>query len=162
MPRLESRQRAVRLNKQTKRRRSLDKFHYFSPFMYMIGDMIALFKARKDIPLAKRIASDMVVDGAIDRASWPLAIAKFWMVIGIIGLGALTALFLWGGIAAHWALAIPAFLFGGLTYLIIRIWRGLNRGVQAVTELAKTELGKRADAIKMPIKRSENNETLSP
>jgi len=122
----------------------------------MLGDMIALFKARKDPTLAKRIASDLIVDGAFDRASWPLVIAKFWMSLGIIGLGALAALFLWGGIAAHWALAIPAILFGTLIYPIIRLWRGLNKGVETVTELAKAELGSRIEAIKVP-KRRQNN-----
>ena len=121
----------------------------------MLGDIIALFKARKDPALAKRIASDMIVDGAIDRASWSLAIAKFWMSVGIIALFILTALFLWIGIALHWTLAIPACLFGGLIYLIIRGWRGLNRGVETVTDLAKIELGKRVDAGKLPNTRAE-------
>ena len=114
----------------------------------MIGDIIALFKARKDSRLAKRIAGEMIVDGAIDRASWPLTIAKFWMSAGIITLGSVAALFLWGGIMAHWTVALPAILFVGGIYLIIRIWRGLNKGIHTVTELAKTEIIKRTDAIK--------------
>ena len=125
----------------------------------MLGDIIALFKARKDPALAKRIASDMIVNGAIDRASWPLMFAKLWMSVGIIGFCALAALFLWGGIAAHWTVAIPTLLFGGSAYLIIRIWRGINKGVQSVTELAKTELGRRAEAVKIPIKRNGQSET---
>ena len=124
----------------------------------MLGDIVSLFKARKDSALAKRIASDMIVDGAIDRASWPLAIAKFWMGLGLILLGILSALLLWGAIATHWTVAIPILPFGGIAYLIIRIWRGLNKGVAAVTELAKTELGKRAASIKMPTRPQETLE----
>ena len=78
--------------------------------------MITLFKARKDPVLAKRIASDMIVEGAIDRASWPLAIAKFWMSVGIIALTFIFGLFLWGGIAAHWTVAIPTLPAGGGSY----------------------------------------------
>jgi len=116
----------------------------------MFGDMIALIKARKDPVLAKRIASDMFVDGAIDRASWPLTIAKLWMSVGILALAILTALFLWIGITVHWILAFPTILFVGLFYFIIRVWRGLNIGVQTVTELAKTEIDRRTNASKTP------------
>jgi len=125
----------------------------------MLINMITLFKARKDPVLAKRIASDMIVEGAIDRASWPLAIAKFWMSIGIIALTFIFGLFLWGGIAAHWTVAIPTLPAGGLIYLIIGIWRGLNRGVQTVTDLAKTEIGKRAETLKMPSKSTTSPKT---
>lgn len=124
----------------------------------MLTQTISLFKARNDSALAKRIASEMIVDGAIDRASWPLAIAKFWMGLGVIGLCALIALFIWIGFAAHWTVAMPVLPMGGLVYAIIRIWRGLNKGVETVTDLAKTELGNRVEAIKMPLKRT-NAET---
>lgn len=125
----------------------------------MLGDMIALFNARKDFTLAKRIASDMVVNNTIDRASWPIAIAKFWMGIGLIALSFLAALFLWLGIMTHWALAIPAILFIGAGYLIIRLWRGLNTGLQTVRKIALTEVGKRMDAIQLPMNATEKPET---
>lgn len=116
----------------------------------MIENAIALYRARKDPALAARIASEMVVDGAIERASWPLVIAKVWMSVALIILTLLTALFLWIGTLTHWTLAIPVFLFGGLIYLIVKIWRGLNRGKEKVTAIAKAQAGKQIDRFNPP------------
>jgi len=122
----------------------------------MLGNLLALFKARHDPELAKTIASEMVVDGTIDRISWPLLIAKFWMSLSLLGSFVLIALFLWVGTLSHWALAIPALFFGGLIYTIIRVWRGLNRGVEKISLIAKAELTKRAQAIKIPSNKDVN------
>jgi hypothetical protein len=111
----------------------------------MIGRFIALYKARKDPALAKRIASEMIIDGAIDRVTWPLAVAKFWMIGGIAILIALITIFLLIGIFTHWTLAIPTLPLGGAVYGIILIWRGINEGVDRVTALIKNELGKRTE-----------------
>jgi len=116
----------------------------------MLGHMISLFRARKDPALAKTIASEMIVDGAIDRASWPLWIAKFWMVAAILMLAGLAVLFLWIGFVTHWSLAIPSLLFGGLIYGVIRIWLGIDKGVEIVATLAKAELGKQAAKLQLP------------
>jgi cation transport ATPase len=113
----------------------------------MLGNMISLFKARKDPALAKQIASEMVVDGVIERAGWPVLVTKFWMAVVIFASALFAMLFLWAGIAGHWALALPAIIFGGLAYLVGRIWRGLNRGVETVSTLAKTELTKRTAGL---------------
>jgi hypothetical protein len=122
----------------------------------MIGQFIALYRARKDGPLAKRIASEIIIDGTLDRASWPLAIAKFWMVLGIVILSVLIIAFLLIGTFSHWSLATPALPLGGLIYLIIRIWRGINQGVDRVTTLIKAELGNRAENLKAPSFRKNN------
>jgi len=122
----------------------------------MLGNLLALFKARHDPELAKTIASEMVVDGTIDRISWPLLIAKFWMSLSLFGSFVLIALFLWVGTLSHWAFAIPALFFGGLIYIIIRVWRGLNRGVEKISLIAKAELTKRAQAIKIPSNKDVN------
>jgi len=111
----------------------------------MIGQFIALYKARKDPALAKRIASEIVVDGAIERVTWPLTVAKFWMVIGIALLVASLAAFLLIGTLTHWTLAIPTLPLGGAIYGIIRIWRGVNEGVDRVTTLIKSELSMRIE-----------------
>ena len=116
----------------------------------MLGNTISLFKARKDPALAKNIASEMVVDGAIDRAGWPILVAKFWMMVAILGLIALIALFIWIGTATHMALAFPVLIFAALIYVILRLWQGLNRGLETVSDLAKTELKKRAAQLKIP------------
>ena len=120
----------------------------------MLGNLLALFKARNDPKLAKSIASEMVIDGTIDRISWPLVIAKFWMGLALFGSLALTILLLWIGTISHWVFALPALIFGALIYLIIRIWRGLNRGVEKISQIAKTELKKRTEALKMPSKKT--------
>jgi len=135
----------------------LDKNSRFSPDAIMIGQFIALYKARKDSSFAKRLASEMIVDGVIGRAGWPLTIAKFWMTIGIIALTALVLLFLTLGTLTHWTLAIPALLFGGGVYGIVKLWRGVNAGVEHVTELAKTELGNRAASLTVPSIRSKKS-----
>ena len=122
----------------------------------MIGQFIALYRARKDPKLAKRIASEMIIDGAIERASWPLTLAKLWMGVGIAVMAGLAVLFILVGNGLHWALAIPALPFGGAIYGVIQLWRGINAGVEHVTQLAKTELGNKAAALKMPSRQSEN------
>lgn len=116
----------------------------------MIENTIALYRARKDPALAARIASEIAVDGAIERVSWPLIIVKFWMSVGLIILTLLTAMFLWIGTVTHWTLAIPIFLFGGLTYLIVKVWRGLNRGKDKVTAIAKAQAAKQMDRFNPP------------
>jgi hypothetical protein len=122
----------------------------------MLGNLLALFKARKDPKLAKSIASDMVIDGTIDRISWPLAIARFWMSLGLLGSLILTILFLWIGIISHWAFALPALFFGGIIYAIVRFWRGLNEGVERISQIAKTELKKRTETLEFPSIRESN------
>ena len=118
----------------------------------MIGNIAALFKARKDAELAKRIASEMAIDGAVEHFGWPIVIAKFWMGVAIFGLLALTALVIWLAVISHWSVAISALLFGGIIYVIIRLWRGLNLGVERVTTLAKAELTQQVSAIQLPAK----------
>jgi len=125
----------------------------------MLGQLVALYNARKDPSLAKRLASEMIVDGAIERASWPLAIGKFWMPLGIIALAIIIGLFIWLAVIAHWTLAIPALPLAGLAYGIIRLWRGLDHGIETVTKLAKTELTNRVGAFKLP---SERMNTTDP
>ena len=109
----------------------------------MLSKIYALYRARKDSTLAARLARELVVEGALERASWPLAIAKFWM--GLIGLGltVLAALSLWGALALHRSFAIFAVPFVGLIYVIVRVWRGLEAGKETVLELAQlqTEAG---------------------
>ena len=122
----------------------------------MLGNLLALYKARKDPNLAKSIASEMVVDGTIDRFGWPLLIAKLWMGLGILGLSILTALFIWIGASSHWGFAAPALLFSGLIYVIIRVWRGLNRGVETIKRFAKSELNQRVQKMSFPQKRTES------
>ena len=111
----------------------------------MIGQFIALYKARNDSALAKRIAGEMIVDGAIDRATWPLSIAKLWMIVGIALIVILIIAFLLIGIFTHWTLAIPTLPLGAAIYGIIRVWRGLNEGVDHVTRLLKRELSQRTE-----------------
>ena len=110
----------------------------------MILKFIALYRARKDLAVAKRLAGEMLVDGVIDRAGWPLAIAKLWMTAGVIILTALVLLFILIGSASHWSLAIPALPLIGAIYGIVKLWRGINVGVERVTQLAKLELANRA------------------
>ena len=121
----------------------------------MLGQFIALYRVRKDPKLAKRIASEMIVDGAIDRASWPLTLAKFWMGVGIAVMTGLVAAFVLLGAFSHWALAIPSLPLSGAIYGVVRLWRGLNAGVEHVTQLAKTELSNRAAALTLPSRKSK-------
>lgn len=126
----------------------------------MIRNTIALFKARKDPDLAKQIASDMIVEGAIDRASWPLWIAKLWMILGIAVLVLMIVVLFWLGTLSHWTVAIPALPLAGIIYLIMRIWGGINTGLDKVTELAKTELSQRVKTVRLPTKEIEQPQSL--
>ena len=120
----------------------------------MIGQFIALFRARKDLDLAKGLAGEMIVDGVIGRVGWPLTVAKLWMSVGIISLSGLVLLLLTIGSVTHWTLAIPALPLGGGVYGIIRLWRGINVGVDHVTRLAKIEISNRAATLTSPSPRS--------
>jgi hypothetical protein len=124
----------------------------------MLGNIVALYKARKDLSLAKTIASEMVVDGTIDRLGWPLMIAKLWMSLGLLILFGLILAFLWIGTASHWTLGTPILLFGGLGFAIIRVWRGLNRGVEKISHIAKTELNQRVQAMTLPSKQADKED----
>ena len=126
----------------------VDKFYQNTPFRAVFDATIKLYKARHDPALAARIASELAVDGAVEYASWPIRIAKFWMIVGIISLTLFAVLFLWLGFITHWVVAIPAGLSGGLIYGITRIWRGLNAGTEHVSTLAKTQLGTQLDRFK--------------
>jgi len=110
--------------------------------------IIKLYKARRDPALAAQIASELAVDGAVEYASWPIRIAKFWMAISMIGLTVFTALFLWLGAITHWTVAIPALLSGGLIYMIIRIWKGINAGTERVSAIAKAKVSTQLDHLK--------------
>lgn len=117
----------------------------------MIRQFIALYRARKDLNLAKQLASEMIIDGTIDKVSWPLTMAKFWMSVGIAVIASLILAFLLIGFATHWALAIPAPPLAALIYGIVQLWRGANAGIRYVACLAKTELGNRATSLKTPV-----------
>jgi len=125
----------------------------------MIFDVIKLFKARKDSELARQIASEMIVDGAIEKLGYPITIAKLFMAGVIILSSAFIVGFLWVAIKFHWTAAIPAPLFGGIIYGIARLWRGLNKGVESVTERAKLELSDRASSMGKRLKRVKSKET---
>ena len=106
----------------------------------MIEVIIKLYRARKDPVLAAQIASEIAIDGAVEYASWPIRVAKFWMTVGI-GLTALLFLIsLWAALALHWSLAFPALLFAAMIYGIVRIWRGLNSGRDHITRISKTKV----------------------
>lgn len=111
---------------------------------------IGLYKARKNGPLAQRIASEIVVDGAIDKLSWPVRLAKLWIGLGILVSTLAAIIFLTIGHFSHWTLAIPVLPLGGLIYGIVRIWRRLDRGVERVSKLVRTEIGERAESLQLP------------
>lgn len=106
----------------------------------MFKQSIALFRARNDSTLAKAVAADTIVDGAIGRLGWPITLAKFWMCIALLALILLATLLLWLGFAGHWGFALPSIIPLGLSYLILRLWLGINRGLDRVSLLAKSEL----------------------
>ena len=122
----------------------------------MIRQFTALYRARKDPKLAKRLASEMIVDGAIDKASWPIVIAKCWMSAGIVVIMALILMFLLIGMASHWILAIPTLPLAAIIYGIVRLWRGINAGAELVRQLVRTELGDRAEALIIPSRKTKN------
>ncbi|GGX61336.1 hypothetical protein GCM10011309_09110 [Litorimonas cladophorae] len=106
----------------------------------MFKQSIALFRARNDSTLAKAVAADIIVDGAIGRFGWPITLAKFWMCVALLASILLAALLLWLGLAGHWAFWFPSVIPLGLSYLILRLWRGINLGLDRVSSLAKSQL----------------------
>lgn len=109
----------------------------------MIGQFISLYKARKDLTLAKSIAGEMILDGVIERASWPIAIAKVWLSVAVVVLAILMCALLALALSTHWSVALLALPLGGAIYAIATLWRGVNAGIEQVSKLAKTELRKR-------------------
>ena len=116
----------------------------------MLGQFISLYNARKDPTLAKRIASEMIVEGAIERASWPIVIAKFWLAIAIAIMGVVICTLLALAATTHWSVGIIALPFGGVIYVIVKLWRGVNAGIEYVSDLAKAELQKRTSRVGKP------------
>ena len=116
----------------------------------MIGQLISLYRARKDPGLAKRIASEMVVEGVIERASWPIVIAKFWLGIAIAVMAVLICALLALAATTHWSLGVVTLPLGGVIYAIVRLWRGVNAGIEHVSNLAKTEIHKRTSRVENP------------
>ena len=100
-------------------------------------------RARRDPALAKRIAGEMIVEGAIERGSAPIVIAKFWLGIAIFAMGIVICAFLALAATTHWGFAILALPFVGAVYAIVKLWRGVNAGIEHVSNLAKTEIHKR-------------------
>ena len=116
----------------------------------MLGQFISLYKARKDPALAKRIASEMVVDGVIERASWPIVIAKFWLSIAIVVMAVMICALLTLAATTHWSVGIIALPLAGVIYAIVKLWRGVNGGIEYVSDLAKTEIKKRTSGAENP------------
>ena len=116
----------------------------------MLGQFISLYKARKDPALAKRIASEMVVDGVIERASWPIVIAKFWLSIAIVVMAVMICALLTLAATTHWSVGIIALPLAGVIYAIVKLWRGVNGGIEYVSDLAKAELQKRTSRVGKP------------
>ena len=116
----------------------------------MIGQLISLYRARKDPALAKRIASEMVVDGVIERASWPIVVAKFWLGIAIAVMAVVICALLALAVTTHWSVGIVTLPLGGVIYAIVKLWRGVNAGVEHVSDLAKTEIQKRTSRVGKP------------
>ncbi len=121
----------------------------------MFNTAIKLFKARNDRALASQIAGEFAVDGAVEYASWPIRIAKFWMAVALIVLTLFTLLFLWLASVSHWSVALPTVLSGGLIYGIIRIWRGINAGVERVSEMTKLSVSNQLNRFQKPDAQSE-------
>ena len=116
----------------------------------MIGHLISLYKARKDPALAKDIASEMVVEGVIERVSWPIVIAKFWLAIAVAVIAVLICALLVLAGTFHWSFAIFTLPLRGIIYAIVRLWRGVNAGTEYVGSLAKAELRKRTSQTEKP------------
>ena len=116
----------------------------------MLGQFISLYKARKDPALAKRIASEMVVDGVIERASWPIVIAKFWLSIAIVVMAVMICALLTLAATTHWSVGIIALPLAGVIYAIVKLWCGVNGGIEYVSDLAKTEIKKRTSKLGHP------------
>ena len=116
----------------------------------MIGQFISLYRARKDPALAKRIASEMVVEGVIERASWPIVIAKLWLGVGIAVMAVVICALLALAATTHWSVAIVTLPLVGAIYAIVKLWRGVNAGIEHVSNLAKTELHKRTSGAENP------------
>ena len=125
----------------------------------MIGQLISLYKTRKDLALAKLIAREMVVEGVIERASWPIVVAKFWLGIKVALMAVVICALLALAATTHWSLVIVALPFGGVVFAIVRLWRGVNAGIEHVSDLAKTEIQKRTSGMKNTPASDQVNQT---
>lgn len=115
--------------------------------MDMIGDIIEIFKARKDPALAAKLGARFASGVAIERLSWPLMIAKFWMGVAILVCVILTGLLAYSAYQFGWGFLMPLLLPAGAAYGFIRIWRGLNKGIERVKTAAQGFTDKGIDRL---------------
>jgi hypothetical protein len=103
----------------------------------MIGDLYAIYEARRDPALAARLAARLARNQALDRAFAPLFIVHMlaWVAISLCAL--LLAAGLMGALFGHWAWMIPALIPGGLGFLIWKVRDGLVRGEKRIRSIAE-------------------------
>lgn len=114
----------------------------------MVFKSLALFKARKDPALASELARELFVDGAVERATLPVTIAKFWMTIALCVLTLISGVIIYGAVTLHGSLTLLALPFLGLGYVIIRVWRGVEAGKARVLAFAQAQSSAGFEAIR--------------
>lgn len=102
----------------------------------MIIDLIAIYRARKNRPLAARLAAKFAQGQALDRLTAPLFLVHLvlWLIIGIGSLLFLATL--WLAVTWHGSALLPGLLPGGLAFLAFRIDFGLRKGMDRIKAAA--------------------------
>ena len=113
----------------------------------MIGDIIEIFKARKNPALATKLGARFATGAAIERLGWPLAIAKFWMALAGLICSVIICGLLYLTFTVAQGFIWPALLPAGLLYVIFRIWTGIDKGLDRVKLAAQTYTDSGIDRI---------------
>ncbi|WP_409432106.1 hypothetical protein ACJ3XI_07745 [Litorimonas sp. RW-G-Af-16] len=113
----------------------------------MILDLINIFKARRDPVLAAKLGGQFATEQALDKFSWPLIIVKFWLGLAGLICAALIIMFIYAAYKLGWAAALPAFIPAAVIYLIVKIWRGINTGLERVKAVAQSYTNRSVDTV---------------
>ena len=113
----------------------------------MIGDVIGIYRARRDPKLAARLAARFAQGQLLDRISAPLLVplVLLWSVVILCAL--LVALSVWGFMSLHGAVAWLGLLPAGIGYLAFRVQAGLRAGLRIVQDLAESYTERGMDRV---------------
>ena len=113
----------------------------------MIGDLIGIYRARRDPRTAAKLAARFAQGQLFDRLTAPLLVplVLLWVVI-VVG-GILAALAIWGSIALHGAVGFLGVIPAAIAYAAFRIQAGLRGGLEAVKALAEGYADRGLDRI---------------
>ena len=102
----------------------------------MIGDLIGIYRARRDPKTAARLAAKFAQGQVVERVTAPLMLPLVLLWVAIALCAVLVALSLWGSASLHGSLGLFGIIPAAIGYVAFRIQAGLRAGLDRVQALA--------------------------